>query len=74
MPVAADGVGPHVGVDSAEVGALGRRLAGPADARFGVDHDVYEPESDQGVEGEQGRRRVAAGVGDQPCGADLLAV
>ena len=74
MPVSADGVRREVGIDAAEMGALGRRLARPADARLGVDHDVDEPQADQRVEGKQSRRRVAAGIGDQPRRADLFAV
>jgi hypothetical protein len=65
-------------VDFREVRSLGRRLAGARHTRLGIDDDVgvrqEQPGLDQRREGEQRRRGVAPGVGDQPRACDLAAL
>ena len=64
VPMAEQAVGGDAAVVLAEVGAIGRRLAGARDARLGVDDDVGVAAEQAGLgqrlQRQQRRRRVAA--------------
>ena len=75
VAVRGDLVGEDVLARHREVRGLVERAPGAGDALLGVDHDVGDqPRARERREREQRGGRVAAGVGDDRRGGDLLAV
>src|SRR5262249_28654507 len=77
VPVAADVVGRDALVALGKVGGELGRPAGPGNAAFAVHNDAVQRDvlaGDQRGQAEDGRLRVAAGVGDQRGRGEFLAV
>jgi hypothetical protein len=73
--MAVDAVGSEVLVDGDEMQAVPPTPSGARDARGGADDDVLrEAGGDQRSQRQDGRGRIAAGVGDESRSAHLVAV
>src|SRR5947199_10383 len=72
MAMAVHGVRAHALADRYEVRRLGRLAPGAGDPALGVDHGVLDQAgTGKRSKGQDRRRRIAAGIGDEVCVGDL---